>query len=71
MTHTSYKEFETLNWLRITERFNEYINLIAFKYVNDQWPNYLHQIFQTAPKSNIQTRDRFQKLKILFLQNQR
>ena len=58
MTHTSYKEFETLNWLPITERFNQCINLIAFKYVNDQWPN--NQVFQIAPESNIQTRDSFQ-----------
>ena len=44
MTHTSYKEIETLNWLPMTERFNQCINLIVFKYINDQWPNYLHEV---------------------------
>ena len=31
MTHISYKEFETLNWLPVTERFNQCINSIVFK----------------------------------------
>ena len=34
MTHISHKEFETLNWLPVTERFNQCI--IVFKYVNNQ-----------------------------------
>ena len=46
----------------MTERFNQCINLIAFKYVNDQWPNYLHEVCQTAPENNIQTRE-FPKVK--------
>ena len=39
ITHISHKEFETMNWLPVTERFNQCINLIVFKYVNDQCPN--------------------------------
>ena len=70
MTHTSYKQVETLNLVTVTERFNQCINLIVFKYANDQWPDYLHEVSQTAPENNIQTRDSFQKLKIPFLQNQ-
>ena len=30
MTHISHKEFETLNWLPVTERANQGINSIAF-----------------------------------------
>ena len=46
MTHISHKEFETLNWLPVTERFNLCINSIVFKYVNNQCPNYLNEVFQ-------------------------
>ena len=66
MTHISHKEFETLNWLSVTERFNLYINSIVFKYVNNQCPNYLNAVFQTAPENNIQTRRSFLKLKYPF-----
>ena len=66
MTHTSHKELETLNLLPMTERFNQCINLIVFEYVNDQWPNYLHKVSQTAPENNFQTRESFQKLKCPF-----
>ena len=62
-THISHKEFETLNWLPVTERFNQCINSIVFKYVNDQCPNYLNEVFQTAPENNIQTRGSFLRLK--------
>ena len=54
--HISYKEFETLNWLPVTERFKKCINLIVFKDVNDQCPNYLNEVFQTAPENNVQSR---------------
>ena len=50
MKHISHKEFETLNWLPITERFNQYINSIVFNYINDQCPNYLNEVFHTAPE---------------------
>ena len=67
MTHISHKEFETQNWLPVTERFNQCINSIVFKYVNDQCPNYLNEVFQTDPENNIQTRGNFLKLKFPFL----
>ena len=66
MTHIFQKEFGTLNWLVVTERFNQCIRFIAFKYVNDQYPNYLNEVLQTAPENNIQTRGSFQKLKCTF-----
>ena len=31
MTHISHKEFEILDWLPVTERFNQCINSIVFK----------------------------------------
>ena len=66
MTHISHKEFETLDWLPVTERFNQCINSIVFKYMNNQCPNYLNEVFQAVPESNIQTRGSFLKLKCPF-----
>ena len=66
MTHISDKEFETLNWLPVTERFNQGINSIVFKYVNNQCTNYLNEVFQTAQENNIQIRGSFLKLKCPF-----
>ena len=66
MTHISHKEFETLDWLPVTERFSQCINSIVFKYVNNQCPNYLYEVFQTAPENNIQNRGSFLKLKCPF-----
>ena len=64
--HIFHKEFETLNWLPVTERFNQGIDSIIFKYVNDQWFNYVNEVFQTALEKNIQNRGSFLKLKCLF-----
>ena len=66
MTHVSNKEFKTLNWLPVTERFNQRIDSIVFKQVNNQCPNYLNEVSQTAPENNIQTRGSFLKLKCTF-----
>ena len=60
MTYISHKELETLNWLPLTERFNQCINSIAFKYVNDQCPNYLNEVFQTDPENKIYSLYSFQ-----------
>ena len=35
MTHISRTQFEILNWLPVTERFNQCINSIVFEYVNN------------------------------------
>ena len=50
----------------MAERFNQCINSIVFKYVNNQYPNYLNEVFQTAPENNIQTRESFLMLKCPF-----
>ena len=66
MTHISHKECDILSWLPLTERFNQCINLIVFKYVKNQCLNYLNEVFQTAPENNVQTRGSFLKLKCPF-----
>ena len=66
MIHISHKEFEILNWLSVIERFSQCNNSTVFKYVNNQCPNYLNKVFQTAPENNNQTRGSFLKLKSPF-----
>ena len=69
ITHISHEECETLNWLPLTERFNLWINSIVFKYVNDECPNYLNEVFRIAPKNRIQTRGSFLKFKMPLPRN--
>ena len=66
MAHIFHKKFETLIWLPVTERFNQCINSIVFKYVNDQCPDYLNEVFQTAVEKNNRIGGSFQKLKCSF-----
>ena len=56
MTHIADKEFETLNWLLMTERFIQCIISIVFKYVNDKYSYHINEVFQTGPENNNQTR---------------
>ena len=62
-----HKEFETLNWLPVTERFSHCINSIVFKYVNNQCFTYLNEVFQRVPENSIQTGGSFLKLKCPFV----
>ena len=63
LSHISQKEFETINWLSIKERYNKCVNLIAFKYFDNQCPHYLNEVFMKAPaSSNSSLRNSYQKL---------
>ena len=46
--------------------FDQCINTITFKFVNDTCPYYLKEIFEFAPHCRIDTRNKFAKLKIPF-----
>ena len=59
VTYILHKEFEILNWLPKTERFNQCVISIVFKCVNDQCPNYLNKVCKTALGINIKTRRSF------------
>ena len=52
MSHISQKQFETIIWLPITERYSQCINSIALKYVDNQCPHYLNKVFMKAPESS-------------------
>ena len=41
LKHISYKDFERLKWLSVTYRFKQCVNVIVFKYFNEQCPNSL------------------------------
>ena len=66
LKHISHEEFERLNWLPVTYRFKQCVNTIAFKYFNEQCPNYLNEIFDVTIENNFQLRGSFQKLKCAF-----
>ena len=62
MTHISKKEFETLNWLPVKDRFSQSINSIAFKYFTKQCPSYVTEVFELAYSNNLRTRNSYLKL---------
>ena len=62
MSHISHKEFETINWLSIKERYSQCVNSIAFKYFDNQYPHYLNEVFLKAPESSSSLRNSYQKL---------
>ena len=66
MKQISYKEFEILNWVLLTERFNQCISLAFLKYFNNHCPNSLNEIFEKAPQNYFYTRRSFQTLKCPF-----
>ena len=39
-----------MNWLPVTEKFNQSMNSMVFKYAIDQYPNYLNEVFKTTPE---------------------
>ena len=47
-------------------KFKQCANVIVFKYLNEQFPNYLNEVFDVAIENNFQLRGSFQKLKCPF-----
>ena len=46
--------------------FKQYVISIAFKYFNEQCPNYLNEVSHVATESNFQLKNSFQKIKCPF-----
>ena len=65
----SHEGFECLNCLPVTYRFKKCFNSIAFKYFNEQCPNYLSQVFVVATESNLHLRIFFSKIKMSILKD--
>ena len=66
MSHISQKEFETINWLSIKERYNQCVNSIVFKYFVNQCSHYLNDVFMKAPECSSSLRNSYQKLQQSF-----
>ena len=66
MHHKSDEDFRLINWLPTTKRFDQCINTITFKFVNNTCAYYLKEIFEFAPHCRIDTRNKFAKFKISF-----
>ena len=61
ISHISQKDYEKINWLPIKERYNQCVNIIAFKCFDNQYPHYLNEVFMKAPESNSSLRNSYQK----------
>ena len=59
-SHISQKEFETVNWLPIKERYNQCANSVAFKYFDNQCTHYLNEVFMKAPEYRSLLRSSYQ-----------
>ena len=69
MHHISGKNFRSTNWLPTSKRVNRCISTITTKFINNICPYYLNEIFEFAPHCRTETRNKFAKLKIPFLQD--
>ena len=61
-----FKEFKDLNWLPVINRFEQCVIYIVFKFVDDNFPYYLNEVFEFAFEGNISLRNNFLKLKRLL-----
>ena len=62
ITHISKNEFQTPDWLPVTDKFNQFINSIVFKYFTKQCASYLNEVFELTSPNNLRTRNRYLKL---------
>ena len=57
------KEFEQMNWLPVSERFNQCICSNAFKCFNEKFLLYLYDLYKPSWQNQINTRSSILKLK--------
>ena len=55
------KNFETVNWLLMKERYNHCANSVAFKYFDNECPHNLNEAFIKALESSSSLRKSYQK----------
>ena len=44
-SHIGMKDLEKINWLSVSERFNQYLCSNAFKFFKETCPLYFHDIY--------------------------
>ena len=47
-SHIEIKNFEKINWLTVSERFNQYLCSNAFKFFKETFPLYFHDIYRQS-----------------------
>ena len=62
-THIGTSEFKSINWLNVTDRFEQCASTSIFKYFHNNSPSYMAEIYNPASRINIGTRNSFLKLK--------
>ena len=68
MIHVSKNESETLEWLPVKKRFNQFINSIVVKYFTKQCPSCLNEVFELSCPNNIRTR-KLSEIDLIFSKN--
>ena len=62
-THIGTAEFKSINWLNVTDRFEQCASTSVFKFFHNNSPSYMAEIYNPASRINIGTRNSFLKLK--------
>ena len=62
MSTISHKEFKDSNWLPVINRFEQCVISIVFKFINENCPYYLNEVFEFASEGNTSLRNNFLKL---------
>ena len=63
ISHTGMKYFEKINWLLVSERFNQYLCCNVFKFFKETCPLYSHDIYRQSGQKQANTRPSVLKLK--------
>ena len=64
--HIGIKEFQTINWLPVNDRFLQQAASNAFKFFHSICPTYMSELFDATNESHITTRSSLLKLKLPF-----
>ena len=60
-THIGIDEFKTINWLNVTDRFDQCVSASVFKYFHNKSPSYMAEVFNPITRNGIDTRNSFLK----------
>ena len=61
-THIGIDEFKEINWLNVSDRFDQCVSANIFKYFNNKCPKYMAEIYNPISRNAIGTRNSFLKL---------
>ena len=62
-SHIGMKDFEKINWLLVSERFNQYLCSNAFKFFKKTCPLHIHDIYRQPGQNEANTGSSVLKLK--------